>query len=1016
FYQMPVENAELHSLFQSLPHSLSQAGNAPGTPIIINQGNIAEWLNPIAIAPEGYAVPNTCLLEQIRAGGAVTVTSPLTEALWFCLLGTLQTIRETTGLEPRLQVAHSKQQPEALGLEEKDEYSIRDHAAFDAVTYQQPSQASHWIKHQQPAPLVIQVNEQTSFSQLFDTIQITSEQKAHLGRRQSELQEAFTAGKPIVLWGLESNPTLQQLLEPLMVGQPLLVNGQLQAYPQAHITLLWPESANSPSSIFSSMVARGKPCPEVDIWDISAVNHGISRPELPERALHALYEAFKTVPPDLCNPLPELTEGLLNNLILAARRAQQIDQSPKLLPRHWRKAINSVITHDTRQNPAVRDFMKVACWHILPDAHEEPGQHQTASVDPDRLNAIIGSAPQLDRAFVKQNLWPLARAFDLTVLEDSQFAGLQLSYETPFPVRGEEEILDRLCAIILAHAPEAQRAAIAYQLAVEPAAAEPYQRLAIRPSRQIKRLQDALASGWQLPLPLGQIRSDAIHALARDCFHIARTAHSDAAGIEQIESRLSQSLEWQGSADQPLSALAHDLYHGLMNQKDRESRRLSSLYDRFADSPVIFLQGETGTGKSYFFARMTKTSGQASVISLGPADSEKALMKRWQWRKHGDGDCSAEQQNQVLMEWANIRADKDEHKDGRHVEKKYVEEKYVTLVLDEANLTKTGLLASLNGLWEAEPCIYVNSHPVRVSSKHRVIITSNPDHDAGCQLDPTVKEKLSRTYSPTLNRAFLRDRVVEPALIRHLQPHLPDYQIDTLAQSATGSVMALWQYYQELLPEHDFTPRDLTDICSWVGWYLDGALPVSDSVTCEQMNGLIQQSFRDVLGPEISETHQDALSALELRFAARYSPDNTLSDKVYNQTILPHIQQAFKKFTEQTRPDFDTSGSAVSELVQRLGQDLSRCQQAYHLNRKHDGRQATLIEGPTGRGKDATLNLVIESVKRQAVQRGESMPEVFRLNACDGSRDKLFEAIRTAQIDGGIVVISEMNLIDSQHL
>ncbi|WP_257253960.1 AAA family ATPase [Endozoicomonas sp. SESOKO3] len=920
------------------------------------------------------------------------MTSPLTEALWFCLLGSLQTIRETTGLESRLRVAHTNQQPEALGLAENDEHSIGIHADFITVTYQQTAQASHWINRQQ-APLVIQVNEQTSLSQLFDNIHIISEQKAHFERRQSQLQKALTSGKPVVLRGLESNPILQQLLEPLAVGQPLLVNGQLQTYPKAHVTLLWPESAKSPSSVWSSMIATGKPCPAIDIWDISGDRHDIPRTELPEQALHILYEAFKTVPPHLCNPLPEMTEGLLNNLILAARRAQQVDQSPQLLPRHWRKGINSVITHGTRQNQSVRDFMKVACWQLMPD------DVQTASADPDRLNAIINSALRLDREFVKQNLWPLARAFEPSLFNEE----LQLSYASPFSRATEKESLDRLCAMIVAQAPEQQRAAIAYQLAVDPAATEPYQHLAIRPSGQIKRVEDALTSGWHLPLPSGQTRSDTILALTTDCFYIARTANSEAAGIEYIANRLSESLEWTGSTDKPLLALARDLYHGEMSQQDRESRRLSRLHDRLVDSPVIFLQGETGTGKSYFSARMAKASGQASVISLGPSDSEQTLMKRWQWHKHGDSDRSMELQNRALMEWARTSHDNDGE--------------YVTLILDEANLAKTGLLASLNGLWEPkEPCIYVSGHPVKVSSKHRVILTGNPDYYAGRQLDPALKEKLPRAYYPRLDRAFLSDRVVEPALARQLQRHLPEPQINDIAHSATECVMTLWQYYQELLPEHEFTPRDLTDICSWLGWYLDRALRVNDTVTGRQINGLIQQSFQDVLGPEISETYQDALTALEIWFAARYEPDNTLSDKVRNQTTLYPIKQAFKEFTEKTRPDFDTSGSAVHQLVQRLGQDLSRCQQAYHLDRKHDGRQATLIEGPAGRGKDATLNLVIESVKRQAEQRGESMPEVFLLNACDCSWDKVCEKIQTAKVHGVIVVISEMNLIDSQHL
>ncbi|WOG28847.1 AAA family ATPase [Endozoicomonas sp. 8E] len=1012
FYQMPVGNDELRSLFQNLSCSLEKQGDKqddegldqeqpPQNPIIINESTIREWLSPIAIAPEGYAVPNHCLLAQVQAGGAVTVTSPLNEENWFRLLGSLQTIRETTGLKPRLQVAHAKGQPKALGLTEHDGHplpglpkKVSDQAAIDTVTYQQHAQVRHWINQQPQTPLVIQVNDQTSFSQLFDNIHITSEQKAYFGRRQSKLQEALTAGKPVVFLGLERNPALQQLLEPLVAGQPVLVNGQLQAYPQARVTLLWPESTKSPSSVLNSMLATGKPCPEVDLWDINASRYEIPRTELPEQALNELYEAFKTVPDHLCNPLPEITEGLLNNLILAARRAQQADQSPEFLPRHWRKAINSVITHGTRQHPSVRDFMKVACWHLLPDKTTD--KDHNAWVDPDQLHKVINSAPRLDREFVKENLWPLIRAFDPNVFKQSQ-----LSYQSSSLKWDLEEVLDRLCALIVAHGPEEHRQAMACQLKVDPEAAKQYPPLAIRPSRQIKRLQDALASDWQLSLPLGQTRSDAIQSLASDCFHIARTANSEAERIERIQHRLAESMAWPGSANMPLSALARDLYHGEISQKDRESRRLSRLYDRLTDSPVLFLQGETGTGKSYFSAKMARASGQASVISLGPSDSEQTLMKRWQWQQHADGDRSMTPQNRALMKWAKTESDKDGE--------------YITLVLDEANLAQAGLLASLNGLWEPQPCIYVNGHPVKVSLKHRVILTGNPDHYAGRQMDPALKEKLPRAYYPRLDQAFLRDRVVEPALVRHLQEHLTEQQINDIAHSASKSVMTLWQHYQELLPEHEFTPRDLTDICSWVGWYLDRAQPACGSVTCEQINSLIQLSFRDVLGPEITETHQDALSALEIWFAARYEPENTLSDRVHNKT-LQEMQQTFSTVSEKIRPDFDTSGSAVRELAQRLGQDLSRCQQAYHRKIKHGGRQATLIEGPAGRGKDATLNLVIESVRQQAEQRQESMPKVHYLNACDCSWDKVCEKIQKAKIKGGIVVISEMNLIDSQHL
>ncbi|USE34572.1 AAA family ATPase [Endozoicomonas sp. SCSIO W0465] len=1015
FFQMPSGDDELYSLFRTVTQGEEKrekglSRNPPGNPLIINQSNITEWLNPIAIAREGYAVPNTRLLERIQAGDVVTVTSPLSEALWFRLLGALQTIRQTTGVEPCLQVACTRQQPKALRLVENEEQLLPinlhqadkcgDHTLFSAVTYQQQAQATHWINSQQQAPLVIQVHEQTSFSQLFDNIHMTSEKSGYFGRRQSGLQAALTAGRPVVFRGLESSPRLQQLLEPMMCGQPLLVHGQLQAYPQARVTLLWPEGAQSPSPVWRSMIAAGEPCPELDIWDITAVNHGIPRAELPEQVLDQLCAAFATVPANLCNPLPAITQGLLNNLVLAARRAQQVDRAPQLQPCHWRKAIDSVFTHGTRQNRSVRDFMKVACWQLLPDAED------TAWVDPDGLNAVINSARRLDRDFVKQNVWQLARAFGPAVFANTEFKQLNLCYPHPFNLGICVEFLDSLCALIVARVPPAQRHAVACRLKVDPQKSGQYQSLSVRPCHQMKRLEDALASGWQLRPSSARTRHDAIHALAADCFDISTgtwvTANHETECIGRIAQRLSQSLDWKGSADPPWSLLARDLYYGSMNQKDREHRRLSRLHDRLVDSPVIFLQGETGAGKSYFAARMAGASGGASVMSLGPSDSEQTLMKRWQWQEQADGDRCMAQQHRALMEWAHTQPDKD----GR----------YVTLVLDEANLANAGLLASLNGLWEPEPCIYVNGHPVRVSTRHRVVLTGNPDHYAGRQLDPALKEKLPGAYYPPLDMAFLRDRVVEPALLRQLQRHLPEQQAGDIAHRATDSVMALWQYYPECLPEHAFTPRDLTDICSWVGWYLDRGLPgMHGPVTPEQMNGLVLQSFRDVLGAEVMDENQETMIALELWFSARYPVDSTLSDRVHNQALMD-IQRAFMQVTAQTRPEFDTSGSAVSELVRRLGQDVSRCQQAYHLGRPHGGRQATLIEGPAGRGKDVTLNLLLDSVKQQAEQRGESMPEVFTLNACDCSWDQLCAAIAHAKVNGGIVVISEMNLIDSQHL
>ena len=1002
FYRMPVAEQELGTLFRSLDSNLNSkndttpAQTAGQHNILINPVSLAQWLNPIRIE-QGYAVPNNLLEQQILAGGAVIVTAPLSTSLWFQLLGALQGIREATGIKPVLQVAAPQQQPELPGKSESTITALSGKQSCATVLYRQAPQAIAWLAAQPEPPLVIQVNEQTTLSQLIDNIHVTSEQQARFDRCPTPLHRALQAGTPVVFRGLASNPELLQALEPLYCAQPLLVNGQLHSYPRARITVLWSASDNSPSPLLSAALATAMPCPEPDIWAICARRHGMNRADLPEQVITRLYEAFRTIPRLLCEPLPTLTEGLLNSLILAARQAQHRDNASALAPRHWRKGIDSLLTHRTRQTASVRDFIKVACRRLLPDAD---GNHW---VDPDRLQGVIASARPLDRTFVKEHLWQLARAFGPALPAPGKAGLWSLSFDEPLDSDSEQQVLDQFCALLVAQAPQAQQQAMACQLQIQAGDFSTTKNLPTRPSAQIKRLEDALTAGWSLPLMSGQTRSDAIHTLARDCFTLARATGASEAASARISEQLSRSLVWQGSTAAPLRALASDLCHARTHQKDRESRRLVRLRARLAEAPVIFLQGETGTGKSYFAATMARACGPARVLSLGPSDSEQTLMKRWQWQQQPDSnDRFMVQQDQALMAWANTQPG--------------AEGEYVTLVLDEANLARTGLLAALNGLWEPTPCVYVDGHPVTVSPNHRVILTGNPDHYTGRQLDPTLKALMPTVYYPPLDRAFLRDRVVAPALLTSLQRHLPESQAEALAQQAADSVMALWQYYPELLPDHEFTPRDLTDICAWVGWYLDQSqLETPGPVTPAQLHGLVLQGFHDVLDPAISATHQDGRIALAIWFASQYPVDKTLTEQVRDKT-LAEINQTFAQTADKLKPEFDTSGAAVSELVRCLGQDLSRCQQAYHLQRQHGGRQATLIEGPAGRGKDVTLQLLINSYQQQVSARQETLPEVRSLNACDCTWDDVRNAIGQAKIRGEIVVIAELNRIDSQHL
>ncbi|WP_196220813.1 hypothetical protein, partial [Sansalvadorimonas verongulae] len=109
--------------------------------------------------------------------------------------------------------------------------------------------------------------------------------------------------------------------------------------------------------------------------------------------------------------------------------------------------------------------------------------------------------------------------------------------------------------------------------------------------------------------------------------------------------------------------------HSRINQSNKEQRRLRRLKERLANSPVIFIQGDTATGKSYSAAEVARQSGPVFVASLGPSTDERELVQRWVWKEGpGAGDRHMERLSQTLLQWAETQPVGDE---------------YITLVLDE---------------------------------------------------------------------------------------------------------------------------------------------------------------------------------------------------------------------------------------------------------------------------------------------------------------------------------------------
>ena len=631
FFREEVRDDELGKLCHS---SVSLTCQRPEKTVIINQTNLSQWLNAIKIDERGFGVPNTTLLEQLAAGATITVTSPLSQSMWFMLLERLQAVHEQTRKKPELFLACTRGQPEQLRLPSnyvpEKPHHVSGESGPRAITYDNESQVSDWIQAQDPAPLVIQVNARTNLGQLFDNLHVASENPPCFGRRQTQLQQALSEGQPVVFLGLETNPELQQALESLCCDPPsIIINGMLRHYPQANINLLWEKSGNT-SPLWTTVVQSAECCVEKDMWESVAVRHGIDRDSIPKTALDRMYEAFATIPKDLTGktgPLPALTESLLDNLIIAARQAQGSDGSTTLEPAHWRKAINSVLTHGTRQNPSIRDFMKVVCERLLPDSASEKRKW----VDPERLAQSLRSFRRLDRSFVENNFWQLARALDPML-----FQHLKLRFQFPNNRGYKPQATDVMCAILAVYAPEDLRESVVGCLRPDPKLMQRYEGLPARSSLRKKRLDDALASGWGIQSGHIPNRFLLITTLADECYAIATgSSLDDAERKARIKEKLEKVFIWQGAGEPPLDTLAEDLLHATIHQESREQRRIHRLKSRLAKSPAVFIQGETGTGKSYFAARMAEASGPAVIVSTGPSTDERELVQRWYWRETG---------------------------------------------------------------------------------------------------------------------------------------------------------------------------------------------------------------------------------------------------------------------------------------------------------------------------------------------------------------------------------------------
>ena len=523
-----------------------------------------------------------------------------------------------------------------------------------------------------------------------------------------------------------------------------------------------------------------------------------------------------------------------------------------------------------------------------------------------------------------------------------------------FDDKPTNEALQQLAIYLAGAAPQHQQRAVARRLCIgmhELGRARFYDGL-VRST-----VRDALVAGkaW---LPAGTVLSQTLAELERQLETVLNAPEPEPQKLLHVQKILTPLLkQWPPS----LQDLPSALIRGQRHAHARQERRLIHLAERVKEHPVVFLQGVAGVGKSFMAKTIAERAGFSAcrVVQLGPGLTRDALCGGPELLTTEQDSCTRFKPG-TLIQWATES------------------DKPPLLVLDEANLAPAGMLAPLAALSRRSPVLDLLGNQYELSKAHRIILTGNP-----CSYPGRTPLNLPM---PTLYYHG-PDRAQAEAIIR---PQLPSWP-EASRQVACDRLLTLLHYFKEVVELTSI--RDLNDVLATMRQILRyHATPLLSE---GQINALVYRAFMDSLAGAVLPGPE--LDRLRHWYHGQFDQD---------KSVLMGIDHAFATFLTQMQaqnPDASFAPSGVRQLVYRYWQ----C-----LDKGNSGRCATLVEGPSGWGKDFILNRTL----RLWQQRQGSERPFIHINANPNRWTALVAAVHRAMAEGLVIAVSELNLIGSADL
>ena len=797
--------------------------------------------------------------------------------------------------------------------------------------------------------LVYKITKDTNWIEIWQTVSLTSQEQFIFSQQDTELLTALKQGRLVTFYGLETNIEVLKNFETLLIKPSyLLLNGNKIILENNNICLLLDEKFNQTK--FPQLL-QNITTTQITDFAIVALDYQTT---FIEQILEKLAQNNLTLIQD--------KKTIYTMFAKQLEIEQQQDQSQQLLAIHYRKAAHTIFAKQYRDNIKLYGYLKTQIATINIDNTNQ----QVA--DAEALLNWIKNNPNANRNSLAEDFWILAR-----YCSPSCFASTEKNIaDFNFAKIQNKAVIDKLANIILAIIPDNQK-----QFFMDRFAVNNYnnnQQIVYYNGSVRSTIIDAMLSAnkkLKTTLPISEIAT----SLAFKIYHIKKNNSLEQA-ITNIFKLLSDVFP-EEFLQTEFNDLATNLVASSVNSYRKQARKKQRLAARIKQYPIIFLQGIAGSGKSHMAQAVVnnlkktdefKNMPEPLVLSLGPETKASDLFGSQQLQQTVD-DAYTKFIAGPILKWA-------------------INDNPPLLILDEANLVTDGVLSPLAGLTSKQPQLSYAGKVYKLSGKHRVIITGNPNSYDGRSMDSEISASMLTLYHKAMTANDLAELIIKPALNVNLS--------SDITAEIINSLIYLYYEYDKII-KHKLTARDLQDILSRINRII---CYQNNSLGIMQIYGLVWHAVSEILFTSIINKPQIKL------LLANYKEKFAI--EILDGSALDTRDAKFEDFFNQLasiNQNLELSSKAVKKLVKDYWMFLDS--QANLL-----GRRGLWVEGPAGWGKDCILNAVLILWEQQKVCKNK----FIHINANPNQWDKTVEIILTAMANGQKLVISEINLFPSRYL